>query len=73
MRAARFTMAGEVLRQALHMPDGAQVIYAHVDPDDDTIQLTVADPALPEAIGPHDCEPTVTRTQDAAVWAWNVD
>ena len=68
MRAARFHVSTELLRDVLQMPPASRIIGAHLDSSQRSVVFVVDDPSLPEAEQPHDVTPTVTRV----TWDWNV-
>ena len=70
MRAARFQVSDELLREALHMPAGTRIIGASCDPAAGTVSFVVDDPQLPEADEPHDAAPVVTA--EVLIWDWGV-
>jgi hypothetical protein len=72
VRAARFDVAEELLRELLHLPARARIVgvsFRYVDSEHKALTFIVDDPALPEADFPHDCSPTVTH---ALQWQWNI-
>lgn len=77
MRAARFAVTPELLREALHMPPGSRIIEASVTGSGayDLIEfVAVDDDTLPEADEPQQADPTITRIEgvpERFVWKWN--
>ena len=78
-------MAGELLRQVLHMPEESRIVAARMERSligEGVIEFVVEDPALPEADTPHEVTPTVTHhypelpnrllAPDSTEWHWNV-
>lgn len=74
VRAVRFKVSGEMLRDVLHMPATARFLRAAASTrDDDTVEFVVEDPDIPESDTVWDTVPTVTHIRDGAfVWDWNV-
>lgn len=73
MRAARFQVAGELLRQLLHMPDTASFAAAQVTSFDPSIvEFVCFDESLPESPRPHDAMPTVSQDGDEYTWDWGL-
>jgi len=71
MRAARFKVSTDLLREVLWMPSSSTITHLSIDPNDDRVAVVVAtDHTLPDASEPHDLTPTVTRKSEA--WDWNV-
>lgn len=71
MRAARFHVAGELLRQLLHMPDTACFVEARVK-NVDVVEFVCFDESLPESTRPHEAIPTVRRDGDEYTWDWGL-
>jgi len=72
VRAASFKVSGELLRQALHMPETAEFVQASVG-EFGHVDFVVTDPSLPEATVPHRTEPMVTRLEgDETRWDWGL-
>jgi hypothetical protein len=70
VRAARFSVSWEVIRDALHMPATCSLLWAKEDAQG-RLKLVVGDPALPEAEEPHESNPTITRIEHA--WEWGIE
>lgn len=78
MKAARFTVAGDLLRQILHMPDTAVFVDARrnwMPGLGDSIEFTVVDDTLADTDDPAEAQPSVTTI--AAIperyeWHWNL-
>lgn len=71
MRAARFKMSVDLLRDLMHLPPNASIVGASTNGVDPWVTFVVDDPSLPEAEEPHESLPTCTRKE--IVWSWNVD
>lgn len=78
MRAARFSISGELLREVLHIPKTAFFTSASVNEmvNADVVTFVVHDPGFPEAAEPHESSPSVTVREmwlDRRVdWHWNI-
>lgn len=70
MRAARFQVAGELLRELLHMPDTACFVDARVSVD--VVEFVCIDETLPVSMWPHDATPTVRQDGDKYTWDWGL-
>lgn len=70
MRAAKFSVSGEMLLELLHVPPGGQIIHTEADPVTGFVTLVVDHYALPEGDRPHEAMPTVTKEQFK--WDWGL-
>lgn len=79
MRAVRFKITGNLLREALHLPESSLFVDAAMAADwinrPDTIEFTVVDESIPEAEWPHDADPIIQRIAaipEQVIWDWNL-
>lgn len=78
VKAVRFTVSGELLRQVMHMPETSRFVGASVPvgwSGYDDVEFVVSDDDIPEAVEPHETDPTCTRitaVPERIVWDWNV-
>lgn len=79
MRAVRFKITGNLLREALHLPESSLFVEASIRTDwatySDIIEFTVTDGSIPEADEPHDADPIIRRIAaipEQVIWDWNL-
>lgn len=63
-------ISGEVLRQALHMPDGTSLVGASMDTFRDELLLRVEHPDIPGRLD--ELNPTITLHVERHEWDWGV-
>lgn len=69
MRAARMKVTTYLIERALHLPRGATIVGARMDPDEwGALELIVEDPSLPEDDGPHEANPVITEREPEFDW-----